>query len=494
MDRLFLLLFPLIPVFFGMSALLIKLVLRKDISVSVIWASSAIQAFWGTMLAIKYYRSSGVYVEKISALPFSIAFGIDRFKIYFLLCYTITLLYIMFSGKIRNNFRYFYTRMLFLFFMTGCSGLLITADVFNFYVLYELMIMSAYAIIAENRKYYPALKYMLFGILSSVLFLIGMVLFYYVNGHFIFMQDNIIVNEIMLFVFAVAFSIKAGLFPSSSWVADCHSACSSLFSVCLSAFPITTGIYGLLYFVVLPAEASGNDVIMDILMIISVSTMLIISVFSYFEKGLKRTVAFTSTLAMATALFMIVKGQIHLGLLYLVFHAFYKGGLFLVLDDMDYKRPYKKGIRVGFTARVLFIVLVFFAAGFYPTYTFMIKNSFIHQTYSGKLLLLFQTFCVFAAFFKYRFVHDKEVKHTGTMWVSIIALIYIVKNLKITVFFDFEMEIWAEMLIVYFIFLWIPTTYASLPMLHNLGEKIWYRSLNHELFYATLFSLYFLLF
>lgn len=72
----------------------------------------------------------------------------------------------------------FSSRGIFLFYLTGCSGLVVVGDLFSFFVLYQLMIMAAYMLIAVKDQYYASITYMLFGAVSSAFFLAGIVLLY----------------------------------------------------------------------------------------------------------------------------------------------------------------------------------------------------------------------------------------------------------------------------------------------------------------------------
>ncbi|HET7092924.1 MAG TPA: proton-conducting transporter membrane subunit, partial [Thermomicrobiales bacterium] len=72
-----------------------------------------------------------------------------------------------------------------LFLATGLTGLFLTADAFNFYVFFELSMISAYVLTAFGerlRQLRAAIIFAVVNLVGSVLFLLGIVALYHVTG------------------------------------------------------------------------------------------------------------------------------------------------------------------------------------------------------------------------------------------------------------------------------------------------------------------------
>ena len=72
-----------------------------------------------------------------------------------------------------------------LFLAAGLTGLFLTGDAFNFYVFFEIAMISSYILAAygeERRQLRAAVIFAVVNLLGSVIFLIGIVSLYHVTG------------------------------------------------------------------------------------------------------------------------------------------------------------------------------------------------------------------------------------------------------------------------------------------------------------------------
>ncbi|MGM0607954.1 MAG: proton-conducting transporter membrane subunit [Candidatus Muiribacteriota bacterium] len=482
------LIFPVIPVFFVLINLFFRYIFTKDYSHKTVLFSCLLQIFAGSMIIWHFFDFSGILKFSITEFNYSILFSMDRFKIFFIASYLITLVFVIISYKIRESFSTFYLRNIFLFFLAGCSGLLVTGDMFNFYVSYELMIICAYAIIASNGKFYASLKYMFFGTISSLFFLGGVIYFYMAHQTFDFNSEFFYNFPVVGLLFALAFIIKSGIFPISFWVPACHGAAKSLFSVCLSAFPVSVGIYGLFYFVVVPSNTLAYDSILIFIRILAVLTIISSALFIFFEPVLKKAVAWSSVFAMGTIALILSYGQYEIALSYMVVHAFYKGVFFLILDDIEYDRQgVSQLIKSGRTTRIYYVLCVFFAAGIFPTFTHFIKGNFGKHFPGIKFIWIVAAVLITAGFFKFRYKYFKWKKTKDFYVLSFflgVAVTYIVLKKVPRIRLDSIMVL--EFILLFYSYKLAHFLYNKFYILKDFGNHLFYNNLNREFLYVVI--------
>jgi multicomponent Na+:H+ antiporter subunit D len=158
------------------------------------------------------------------------------------------------------------TPALALFMAAGLTGLFLTADVFSFYVFFELAMLSAYALTAtggQARQVGAAFVFAVVNLLGSFLFLIGIGALYHVTGTLdmaLAAERLSTVNPtstvLIAVTFFVAFGVKLGLFPFHFWLPTVYCSVRPAVAAMLSGALANIGAYGLLRFggEVLPAE------------------------------------------------------------------------------------------------------------------------------------------------------------------------------------------------------------------------------------------------
>ncbi|HVM17831.1 MAG TPA: proton-conducting transporter membrane subunit [Gaiellaceae bacterium] len=145
-----------------------------------------------------------------------------------------------------------------LFLATGLTGLFLTADVFNFFVFFELSMIAAYvlSVYGEERKQIGgALIFAVVNLLGSFLFLIAVGAMYHVTGTLdmraIAARFDTVepASAIMIAVTVfVAFGVKLGLFPFHFWLPPLYTGARPAVAAILAGALANIGSYGLIRF------------------------------------------------------------------------------------------------------------------------------------------------------------------------------------------------------------------------------------------------------
>jgi multicomponent Na+:H+ antiporter subunit D len=237
--------------------------------------------------------------------------------------------------------------LLFLLFITGGTGVVLTGDIFNLFVFFEILCISSYALVAYNRDsdgVEAGIKYLVQGSVGSAFILIGIALLYGLCGS-LNMAD--IASQIrhvdspllslILFLFITGFGIEAAIFPLNSWLPDAHSSAPSTISAVLSGFAIEIGLYAVLRIV---CTVFGATDILYFLAGLGIFTLLIGEISAFKQNDIKRLLAYSSIGQIGLILFAFSVGTpegIAGGLFHVLSHALSKGLLFLAAGYMIYK-------------------------------------------------------------------------------------------------------------------------------------------------------------
>jgi multicomponent Na+:H+ antiporter subunit D len=145
-----------------------------------------------------------------------------------------------------------------LFLAAGLTGLFLTADVFNFYVFFELSMIAAYVLAVygdEARQLSAGFIFAVVNLLGSFLFLIGVAALYHVTGTLEMdtIAERIAVVDpsatiLIAVVIFVAFGVKLGLFPFHFWLPTVYASATPGVAAMLSGAVANIGSYGILRF------------------------------------------------------------------------------------------------------------------------------------------------------------------------------------------------------------------------------------------------------
>ena len=234
--------------------------------------------------------------------------------------------------------------ILYLLLLTGATGVVLTGDIFNLFVFFEILCISSYALVAyfgNKGSVESAVKYLIQGSVGSSLLLIGIGLLYGLFGT-LNMADLArqiqSTSPISIFVpmvlMVTGLGVEAAIFPLNAWLPDAHSSAPSSISAILSGIAIEVGLYAVVRVLF---TIFGISNIFIFFALLGVLTLLIGEMCAFGQNNIKRMLAYSSigqvgliVFAMAIASSYAIAG----GLFQMVSHTLGKGLLFLAVGYM----------------------------------------------------------------------------------------------------------------------------------------------------------------
>lgn len=198
-------------------------------------------------------------------------------------------------------------------FMLLCASMIafvFSGDLFNMYVMLEIMTFAAIGLTAFRNHKYKAIeagfKYIVIGSLGSSLILLGTALIYS-TAHTLNIAeisailhntngDGNVVKYLALALMLTGYAVKAFLVPCHTWPPDAHMAAPSSVSMILSGVMSKTGVYGIvrILFMMFMGESVGNNFIAGLIIVWGALTMLVGASMALFQNDFKRLLAFSS--------------------------------------------------------------------------------------------------------------------------------------------------------------------------------------------------------
>jgi multicomponent Na+:H+ antiporter subunit D len=400
--------FPFIPLLVAAAGLGVGWATRRDVSGPAYATAAILQILAGAALIARFHNAETGVTVAVGAWDHAIVFTFDRLRIGFLFAYLVPL-----AASLRRTSRLPSPRLrtTMLFFLAGCSGIPVAGDVFNFFVAFELMIMAAYVLVAARREYYAAVKYMIFGSLSSILLLLGIALRYAGGAGFAF--DSPVAAGTgpagnaawALLFFAVAFGIKGAFFPAHTWVATCHAATVASVSAFLASFTVFSAVFGMYHLVVLPARAAGFEQVLDWLRAAGWLTVLGPSVFVFLEPVPKRIVAGSTVVAVGFTTLLMASGRDADAFRFIALHAVYKTVLFHLLDEVAVEGRVVAGRRLHAVAA---LAAVWLAVGAFPALSGALKHPLADESAAGRLAVTVSAVFLAGGFLKIRWRTERR--------------------------------------------------------------------------------------
>jgi len=326
----------LIPIAAAMACLLVRNDPNQQHALSLISAAVGFMAACALLGACGDGRILTLAVGGW-APPFGIVLvGDGLSSIMLVACSGISLLVLIYAGgqlpRLERT-RFFYPLTHFL--ILGVNGSLLTGDLFNLYVWFEVMLLSSFVLLALGRKadqLEGAIKYVTLNLVASLIFLSALGLLYGKTGTLNMADlaqklngepDSFLANSSAVLLLT-AFGIKAALFPFFFWLPASYHTPAVTISALFAGLLTKVGIYAIFRVFTLIFDIRTGH-LQEILAVIAGFTMVvgvlgaaahfemkrilsfhIISQIGYMIMGL----TFLTPLALAGSLFFVVHNMV----------------------------------------------------------------------------------------------------------------------------------------------------------------------------------------
>lgn len=332
-----------------------------------------------------------------------IALEVDALSLFFALLVSVAVfvsgVYSIQYMRHDDNEREYYT--LFLMLGGGVMGLVLSGDLFNMFIMVEILTFAAVALTAFRNTARGALeaafKYLVVGSIGSTCILVGTAMLY-AQAHTLNLAQLAQVipgnlntaTKVAFALLFVGFGTKAFIVPFHPLAADAHGAAPASISVMISGVLTKSGIYGIIRLTYFLFQTMNLGTMQFLLVFIGSLSMFICVTMALAQHDFKRLLAFHSISQIGyvlTAVGLCTALGVSAGLYHAMNHTLFKGLLFLAagavlhetgttdlgkLGGLSKKMPY---------TTVLFLIGAFSISGIPPFNGFASKWMIYQATY-----------------------------------------------------------------------------------------------------------------
>ncbi|NJE85387.1 cation:proton antiporter [Thermococcus sp. CX2] len=353
-----------IPLFGAFSMPIVSLLGRKAreawaviVSLATLGVAGAVfYDIWSTKKVLVYTLGAKSPLGQGVDFPIRIVWEVDLLGAIMILIVTfvafMAILYSIGYMKHDTGLEKYYTLILIL--ELGMLGIVMTGDLFNFYVFLEIMSIASYALVAFRTDTWEGIeagiKYMFVGSIASSFILLAIALLYGQYGTLTMsylaakMAENpTVVGKVALSLFIAGLLFKSGASPVHMWLADAHPAAPSPISAMLSGLVIKAGgTYALARILFsIYGTSVGMKTVGWVIIVFACITLIVGNAMAVIQTDIKRLLAYSSVgqigyillgIGIGLAAYGTNAGEIALaGAIYhTVNHALMKALLFLV--------------------------------------------------------------------------------------------------------------------------------------------------------------------
>lgn len=226
--------------------------------------------------------------------------------------------------------------------LAGVCGAFITADVFNLYVWFEVLLIGSFALIAlggGRRRLAGTMTYLVLNLFATLVFLLSAGLVYSATGTLNMGELGLIFRAgeappaaaLAVLMMLLSFAIKAALFPVFGWLPASYHVAWAPVSALFAGLLTKVGVYALIRLVTLLWPEYGD--VHEVLLWVACATMLVGVLGAAAQNEVRRILSFHIVsqvgymiLGLALASPLAIAGAIF----YLIHHIVVKANLFFI--------------------------------------------------------------------------------------------------------------------------------------------------------------------
>jgi NADH-quinone oxidoreductase subunit M len=232
-------------------------------------------------------------------------FGLDGLSfVLVLLTYVMGFLALTSSwNKVLQNAGFFYFCTMWI--VTGVIGILLSIDLFLFFVFWEVMLIPLYLLVATwgyKDRIFATVQFFIFTQASGLFLLLSTVVLVFVHhaqtGEFTFDYNQLIGTSVpgplqlwILSGFLIAFLVKLPAFPFHTWIAPLFA--EGPLAPLLTGIMVKTGAYGLLRFA-LPLFPEAAIVVEPLMMTLGAFSVIYGAVLAFSQRDPRKVLAYST--------------------------------------------------------------------------------------------------------------------------------------------------------------------------------------------------------
>jgi multicomponent K+:H+ antiporter subunit D len=344
--------------------------------------------------------------------PFGIALALDRLSALMLVLTAVVALAAQLYARHADEQRGVHFHALFQFQLMGLNGAFLTADLFNLFVFFEVLLIASYGLLlhgAGPARLRASLHYVTFNLVGSGLFLIAVSMLYGITGTLNMADlaervaaagdDSAALIQAAGLLLLVVFCVKAALLPLYFWLPDTYASATAPVAA-LFAIMTKVGVYAIarVYTLVFGAEAGvAADLVYPWLPVLAMGTLLLAAIGVLAARRLRTQVAYLVVASAGTLLLALGLGSertLAAALFYLVPSTLMAAAMFLLADRVAQSRReagdaiddgawHAPRDRLG----LLYFVLAISAAGMPPLAGFLGKAQLLQGALDSPLMV-----------------------------------------------------------------------------------------------------------
>lgn len=341
--------------------------------------------------------------------------------------FVVTLIMAYGFGRGEKRVNLFHLPTFILLLTVGVIGSFLTSDLFNLYVMFEIMLLASFVLVTLGQsveQLRAAIIYVVLNIIGSWLFLLGIGMLYKTVGTLNFshiasrlnhMESNQTITIISL-VFLVAFSSKAAL-VIFMWLPKAYAVLNTELAALFAALMTKVGAYALIRFFTLLFDHHPG-ITHPLLVFMSCITMIIgaFGVIAY--KDIKKIAAYQVILSIGFII-LGLGSHTHAGvngaIFYLSNDIIVKTLLFFIIGSLVYISGFRNYQYLSGLAKrepffgVAFIVMVFAIGGVppfsgFPGKVLIFQGAIQNGNYIGLALMILTSLLAMYSLFRVMFV------------------------------------------------------------------------------------------
>lgn len=230
-----------------------------------------------------------------------------------------------------------------LFSLAGMMGIVVTGNMFTFYIFFEMMAILSYLLVIHEETpeaMRAGLKYLFMGVIGGLTVLVAIVATYVITGSVDITRAGLAGLQkspffaVIFWCYIFGFAVKAGMFPVHVWLPDAHPVAPSPASALLSGVMIKAGAYAMIrtVYAIFGRGLADGPAMNQTLLVLALITMMLGSAVAITQTEIKRLLAYSSIAQIGYVALGIsmLSSQALIGSIYhIAGHAMMKGGLFL---------------------------------------------------------------------------------------------------------------------------------------------------------------------